>query len=164
VVRSRGIVLSQPPELPLLVFADRKLVRDAARGGGSQLRVLCLDKGTGQTAYRNDSLPDTSITRFRVRAARGEKSTVAVEMSAGKIQLALTDRPRPPQPPANDDLEAPREVEQRGLRGIGERVSGALRGALGKPAQRNQELQRQLQELRRAQQKAQEQAQQTDDD
>ena len=50
-------------------------------------------------------------------------------MSAGKIQLTMTDRPRPPQPPANDDLEAPREIEERGLRGIGERMSGALRGA-----------------------------------
>jgi tetratricopeptide (TPR) repeat protein/outer membrane protein assembly factor BamB len=164
-VRSRGIVLSQPQDMPLLVFADRRLIRDAARGGGSQLRVLCLDKRTGQTAYRNDSLPDTSITRFRVRAARDLKSTVAVEMSAGKIQLALTNQPRPPQPPANDDLEAPREVQQRGLRGIGERMSGALRGALdNKPADRRNELQRQLQEFQRGRQQAREKLLETDDD
>jgi hypothetical protein len=164
VVRNRGMLQSQPQDLPLLLFADRKLVRDAARGGGSQLRLLCLDKRTGRTEYRNDSLPDTSITRFRVRGQRDEAATVAVEMSAGKIQLALTDKPRPPQPPANDDLEAPREIEQRGLRGIGERMSGALRGALENPAERNRELQRKIQELERARQEAKEKAQQTDDD
>jgi hypothetical protein len=164
VVRNRGILQSQPQDLPLLVFADRKLVRDAARGGGSQLRLLCLDKRSGRTEYRNDSLPDMSITRFRVRGQRDARATVSVEMSGGKIQLGLTDRPRPPQPPANDDLEAPREVEQRGLRGIGQRMSGALRGVLDNPVERNRELQRKLQELNRARQEARENAQPTDDD
>jgi hypothetical protein len=54
-------------------------------------------------------------------------------MSAGKIQLTMTDRPRPPQPPANDDLEAPRQIVERGLRGLGQRLGSALRGALEKP-------------------------------
>jgi hypothetical protein len=44
----------------------------------------------------------------------------------------MTDRPRPPQPPANDDLEAPREVEAEGLRGIGRRIGEVLRGHLEK--------------------------------
>ena len=57
-------------------------------------------------------------------------------MNAGKIQLTMTDEPRPPQPPANDDLETQRETEERGLRGIGRRMSGALQGALENPAER----------------------------
>ncbi len=94
-VRNRGIVLQQPPDIPLLVFADRQTIRDATNGGGLQLRVLCLDRRTGQTVYRNDALPDTSVTRFRVRGETDSRPLVALEMSAGKILLAMTDRPRP---------------------------------------------------------------------
>jgi hypothetical protein len=121
--------LSQPENIPLLVFGDRKIVRDA-QSGGSQIRLLCIDKRTGQTVYRNDHLPDTSITRFRVRAERQAEPVVALEMSAAKIQLTFTDDPRPPQPPANDDLEAPPAPAEGGLRAIGRRMSGALRSVL----------------------------------
>ena len=54
-------------------------------------------------------------------------------MNAGKIQLTMTDQPRPPQPPANDDLEAQREIEERGLRGIGERMSRRATRGPGQP-------------------------------
>jgi len=132
-LRHRGIVLSQPAEIPLLVFAEQKMTRDAASGGGARLRLLCLDRRTGQTVYRNENLPATSAGRFRIRADR-TAAAVVLDTTAGKIQLTLTDRPRPPQPPANDDLESAREISERGLRGIGERLSGALRDALeGKP-------------------------------
>jgi hypothetical protein len=130
VVRNRGVVLSQPEDIPLLWFAERKMIRDAATGGGSQLRVLCLDKRTGQALYRNERLPDTSATDVRVRSERHPQPVVALEVSTGKIQLTLSDRPRPQQPPANDDLAAPREAEAGGLRGIGLRMSGALRSVL----------------------------------
>jgi hypothetical protein len=105
------------------------MTRDAETGGGSQLRVLCLDRRTGQTVYR-ENLPENMATRLRIRAERQENPAVVLELGNGKIQLAMTDRPRPPQPPGNDDLEAPREIVERGLRGLGRRVGGALRGAL----------------------------------
>jgi len=143
-VRNRGIVMQQPPDIPLLVFADRQLIRNSTSGGGSQLRVLCLDRRTGQTVYRNDALPDTSVTRFRIRGETDSRPIVDVEMSAGKIQLTMTDRPRPPQPPANDDLEAPRTTAERGLRGVGQQVSNALRGALERPVPNPVLQQRQL--------------------
>ncbi|MFO0788508.1 MAG: PQQ-binding-like beta-propeller repeat protein [Pirellulales bacterium] len=128
IVRNRGLVMQQPADIPLLVFADRQMVRDAASGGGSQLRVLCLDRRTGQTVYRNDALTDTSAPRFRIHGDLDSIPQVALEMAAGKIQLAMTDRPRPPQPPANDDIEAPRENTERGLRAIGQQMGKALRG------------------------------------
>jgi outer membrane protein assembly factor BamB len=129
IIRNRGLVLSQPPDSPMLVFADRKMTRDAETGGSSQLRLLCLDKRTGQTVYR-ESLPENMATRLRIRAERQENPAVVLELGSGKIQLTMTDRPRSPQPPSNDDLEAPRETVERGLRGLGRRVGGALRGAL----------------------------------
>jgi outer membrane protein assembly factor BamB len=131
-LRNRGIVLSEPPELPFLVFVERQTTRDAAAGGGAQLRVLCLDKRTGGTVYRNDHLPDTPITRFRLRGETESRPQVILEMGATKILLSVTDRPRLPQSPADDDLEVSKEVFQRGLRGLGERMGDALRDALDK--------------------------------
>ncbi len=132
-VRNRGAVLQQPRNIPLLVFADRQMPRDSTNGAIPKLRVLCLDKRTGQTVYRNDSLPETSVVRFRVRGETDSRPAVAVEFGAGRILLTMTDNPRSPQPPANDDLEAPREMVERGLRNLGQRMGSALRGALDRP-------------------------------
>jgi outer membrane protein assembly factor BamB len=149
IVRNRGIVLSQPADVPLLVFIDRQSLRDAAAGGGSQLRVLCLDKGTGETVYRNDRLPDSNVTRFRIDATTEPRPQVALDLGTAKIQLTLTDRPRPPQPPANDDLEGVKEVGERGLRGLGAQLGGALRGVLEKSTP-NEPTQRKPTDAKRA--------------
>ena len=132
-VRNRGVVLQQPRDIPFLVFADRQMQRDAMNGSSSQLRVLCLDRRTGQTVYRNDAIPETAVVRFRVRGEADSRPAVAVELGTSKIRLTMTDTPRPPQPPGNDDLEAPREIVERGLPAIGQRMWGAFRGAMDKP-------------------------------
>ncbi len=128
-VRNRGIFLPQPSDVPLLIFADRQMTRDATAGGGSQLRLLCLDKRTGESVYRNDRLPDTSTTRFRVRAESDTHPLVTLEIGGSNIKLTLTDQPTPPKSPANDDLEVSQEMVEGGLRGLGEKI---LRGALEK--------------------------------
>lgn len=127
IVRNRGIFLAQPADIPFLVFADRQTMKEAAATGNSQIRVVCIDKRTGETVYRNEHVPDTLTTRFRIRAENELRPLVSLEMGAAKIQLTMTDRPRPPQPPANDDLEASRDMVERGLQGLGIK---ALRGAL----------------------------------
>jgi hypothetical protein len=140
VVRNRGVVLSQPQEIPLLVFADRKMVRDPTTGGGSQLRVLCLDKRTGEAVFSNDTLADTSITRFRIHGEREGEATVAIDMSANRILLTLTDEPRPAGGPANDDVTtAQAEVKDPGIGGIGRRITGAIQEALEQAAERKEE-------------------------
>ncbi|HEX5471723.1 MAG TPA: hypothetical protein VFW73_07535, partial [Lacipirellulaceae bacterium] len=142
IVRNRGIYLSQPPAIPLLVFADRKLGHSATAGSSSQLRVLCLDKRTGETIYRNDEVPDSSMPHFAIRAENDTRPVVSLELGTTKIQLTMTDRPRPPQPPGNDDLEASREVVERGLRGLGLKLGNALPRALSdgtsKPPEQSQ--------------------------
>jgi outer membrane protein assembly factor BamB len=129
VVRNRGIFLAQPVDVPFLVFADRKVNKEAGATANAQIRLLCLDKRTGETVYRNDDVPDTLISRFRIRAEIEPRPVVSLEMGAAKIQLAMTDRPRPPQAPANDALETSRELVERGLEGLGARI---LRGAIEK--------------------------------
>jgi hypothetical protein len=128
-VRNRGMMLTQPPDVPFLVFADRQQAHNANETT-AQLRVLCVDKRTGETVYRNDRLPDSAIPRFRIEAEREPRPQVTLEMGTAKLLLTMTDRPRPPQPPTNDDLEATREIVERGINGIGVRLGSALRGAL----------------------------------
>ncbi|HEY3394108.1 MAG TPA: PQQ-binding-like beta-propeller repeat protein [Lacipirellulaceae bacterium] len=140
-VRNRAIALSQPLDLPMLVFAEHMMTRDPSTSDRMQLRLLCLDKRTGETVYRNDNLPQTSASRFRIRAQRGADPRVTIETGSSKIELAVTDEPKPPQPPANDELESAREVGRRGLLGLGERM---LRGAISDPAAERQRLIREV--------------------
>lgn len=117
----RGIMLTQPSDIPVLVFVDRETKRDPG-GAGSKLRMLCLDKQTGATVYRNDDLPDTTGGYFRARIPRRSPPSIALEMSTRTVTLNFDVRPRPPAPPANDLVEAPRESRGDGLWGIGRRV------------------------------------------
>ncbi len=117
-IEQRGIAVSQPEELPILVFVDRLLKRDAG-GAGAKLRLLCLDKQTGATIYRNDHLPDTSGSNFRIHTAHDKSPIVIIDTSAQSIRLTFTDEPRSPEPPANDLVEAPRKNLGRGLWGVG---------------------------------------------
>jgi hypothetical protein len=132
-IRNRGVVY-QPDDIPFLVFADRQMSNEAPGGGKSNMRLLCLDKQTGETVYRNDQLPDAVVTRFRIRGERDVKQMVTMHTNAGTIQLTMTDGPRPPRPPANDDLEAVPEKWERGLVKLGERMGAALRGTIEREA------------------------------
>jgi hypothetical protein len=128
-IRNRGVVF-QPEDIPFLVFADRQMSSEGTGGVKSNMRLLCLDKQTGETVYRNDKLPDANVTRFRIRGEHDKSHMVTMHTNAGTIQLTMTDRPRPPRPPANDDVEATPTQRQRGLAGVAERMGSALRGAI----------------------------------
>jgi hypothetical protein len=135
VLRERFWARSVPQQLPFLVFTERESQR-GADGGSTKLRLLCLDKRTGESVYRNDDLPDTGGGQFRVRVDRGltnetDQATpaVAIEMSALAVRLTPTDRPRPPAPPAQDDLVADREFSERGLPGVARQIGKALEDA-----------------------------------
>ena len=129
VIESRGIALDQPTDIPLLVFVDRVVKRDAG-GSGTKLRLLCLDRDTGATVYRNDDLPDTSGGQFRIRATRGAAPAIDIEMTAKTIRLKMSDEPRSPEPPANDLVEAPRKSLGRGLWGVTRRMGSVLQDVI----------------------------------
>jgi outer membrane protein assembly factor BamB len=132
-VEHRGIALTQPEDVPLLMFVDRETTRSST-DQRSQLRLLCLDKRTGATVYRNDALPDTAGGQFSVRAVAGEEPEVQIEMSARTIHLAFSELPRSPEPPANDRVEAARRDSGGGLLGVAERMGQAIQGAIQNPA------------------------------
>ncbi len=132
VIKYRGPALIQPAGLPVLVFVDRTISRNAS-GASTNLRLLCIDKSTGRTVYRDDALPDTAGGLFEIRARWDNQPQVSIEMSSRLVRLTFTDQPRPPQPPANDELEAVRPLNQRGLWGVGRRMGSALQNALEHP-------------------------------
>jgi outer membrane protein assembly factor BamB len=128
VVRDRGLGLHLPADLPLVVFADRESQRDA-RTGNMKLRLLCLDRRTGEAVYHNDDLPDTVIGQFQVSGLPNGDPTIQLLTSAQRILLTATDEPRSPEPPANDDLIAPREYAETGLRAVARQLGDALQEA-----------------------------------
>jgi outer membrane protein assembly factor BamB len=132
VIKHRGLALIQPEDIPILVFIDRMINRDAS-GTSTQLRLLCVDKQTGRTVYRNDGLPDTAGGLFHIRARWDTEPEVSIDMSSRTVRLTFTDQPRPPEPPANDDLEAVRGPDERGLWGVGRRMGNVLQNALQHP-------------------------------
>jgi outer membrane protein assembly factor BamB len=131
-ISHRGLALASPLDLPLLMFVDHVQKRDATNTG-AQLRMLCLDKRTGATVYRNDDLPATAGQQLRIRAANDKPPAVTIEMSARTVRLEFLDRPRPPEPPANDLVEAPRKTLGRGLWGVARRMGDRIQGAIQNP-------------------------------
>jgi hypothetical protein len=132
VVAHRGAALAAPLDVPLLLFVDHVAKRDSANTG-VQLRLLCIDKLTGATQYRNDDLPATAGQQFRVRASSGKEPNITIEMSARTVRLDYSARPRPPEPPANDLVEAPRKTLGRGLWGITRRMGDLIQEEIQNP-------------------------------
>ena len=98
-VKNQGIALDQPVASPLLVFASRVMRQDSS-GNQTNLKVLCLEKVSGRSVYRNALRPDTMSGEFRIQIERGHRPSVAIRTSAQEIRLELTETPSPPEPPA----------------------------------------------------------------
>jgi outer membrane protein assembly factor BamB len=132
-VEQRGLALAQPADIPVLIFVDRMMKRNAG-GQGANCRLLAIDKATGATVYRNDDLPDTSGPHLRIQTDVEEAPIVNVEMSTKTIRFTFTDEPRSPEPPSNELVEAPRQSLGRGLWSVTQKVGSALQDALQKRA------------------------------
>jgi outer membrane protein assembly factor BamB len=135
-IAHRGAVLAAPLDVPLLLFVDHVVKRDAGNSG-PQLRLLCVDKRTGATVYRNDDLPATAGQQFRIRATNDKEPSVTIEMSARTVRIEYSTRPRPPEPPANDLVEAPRKTLGRGLWGITRRMGDLIQEEIQNPGGAN---------------------------
>jgi outer membrane protein assembly factor BamB len=135
-ISHRGTALAAPLDVPLLMFVDHVVKRDAG-SSGPQLRLLCVDKRTGATIYRNDDLPATAGQQFRIRSTNDKEPSVTIEMSARTVRLEYSTRPRPPEPPANDLVEAPRKTLGRGLWGITRRMGDLIQEEIQNPGGAN---------------------------
>lgn len=127
-VSQQALMLSQPVDLPVLVFAAT-LHRHNSDGARPVTSLLVLDKKSGRTLYRSDSLPVTGGGHCLVRVQDLEERTIGVEMASRQIRLQFTDQPRPPAPPALAEVEAAGRNRTDGLGGILKRgILDKLRG------------------------------------
>jgi hypothetical protein len=95
VVAQQGLLLSQPSQLPVLVF-----VRQVARPGVGSARdprtsILCIDKRTGRVVYENEQLQGTLIGNFEL-SGDPKARTVSLSVASKLVTLTFTDDPVDP--------------------------------------------------------------------
>lgn len=113
-LRQQGLMLSQPADLPVLVFAS-VVPRRNASGRRDNIRLLVLDKASGRTLYRSESLPPSGGSHCVVRVVDQERRLLAVEMASRQVHLQFSDSPRPPAPPALAEVEGEQQAASGGL-------------------------------------------------
>ncbi|RIK70313.1 MAG: hypothetical protein DCC67_20820, partial [Planctomycetota bacterium] len=114
-VLQQGLLLAQPVDLPLIVFAGQ-IVSEAGAGRPTS-KLMILDRATGRTLYQKDDLPQNGnycVARLADAASR----QAAVEMAGRTILLQFTDGRRPPEPPALAEVESADDKGSGGLMGI----------------------------------------------
>lgn len=128
-VEDQGLVTSQPPELPLLVF-----MRHFSQGETVDQRtpftthVYCLDKRTGGAVMHRDPTTGYSFSRLDLDAASaygcrwtGDPAarTVTCALPALPVTFRFTAQPMPPEPPAQLADRDPDGEAARQARAIG---------------------------------------------
>lgn len=113
-LRQQGLMISQPADLPVLVFAA-VVPRRNASGRRDNIRLLVLDKASGRTLYRSESLPPSGGSHCVVRVVDQERRLLAVEMASRQVHLQFSDSPRPPAPPALAEVEGDQQGSSGGL-------------------------------------------------
>ncbi|MEQ8211147.1 MAG: PQQ-binding-like beta-propeller repeat protein [Lacipirellulaceae bacterium] len=114
----QGWPVTQPRDLPALVFVSNHYRHDNSSSSRQRISMLALDRRTGATLYRSDGLPTSGGGHFRTRVAEAGQPKLRAEMSNKVVQLNFTDDPRPPLPPAMSEVESDNLPANRGLSGI----------------------------------------------
>jgi outer membrane protein assembly factor BamB len=110
-VRNQGLMLSQPGELPVLVFASHIYKRDGnAQNIITVASVLCLDKRNGRVLYKDES--PNAISTFDL-AARPDARTVELKLPQQTLSMKFTDQPLPAEEPPADAAPAEGAPPQR---------------------------------------------------
>jgi len=121
-----GLQLSQPPGLPLLVFARHMHGRQGNER--PRLGLLCIDKRTGHAVHENDRVPLEQHNLSSCEVS-GDPSTRRIFIDIGTARTVLTfeGKPIPPRPPfqaagvPSRSNDVWREIEQwmnRALQGM----------------------------------------------
>ena len=115
-VRQHCLLLSQPPDLPVLV-----LTRQTRPGDGSEIVVLCLDKRTGHAVLDEHRLPVKQQLFVGCEVVGAPREHTISIRGAGAmtptVTLAFTGEPLPPQPPFQAEGRPP--APGRGLQSLG---------------------------------------------
>jgi hypothetical protein len=126
-VEQQGLMLSQPSDLPVLVFV-RHILETSAGTRTPRTSVLCLDKRTGRLLFEKGDFPFRADF-FSLTADRAHNQVI-LSLPSKEITLTFTDKPEAPEPP--DQVESD-EVARGQSSGIF-RILGAIPKYIGKAA------------------------------
>jgi hypothetical protein len=133
-LEQRGLSLSQPGNIPLLVFVEQVA---SVQGGNRRVpttTVLCLDKRTGRPVHEASGLP--RLTGGFVVEGDPEQQTVTVSLESMELRFKFLDQPVAPEPPWQGDAEVQTSAgKSKTLR----RMLGATARALSKVAEEMQD-------------------------
>lgn len=132
-IEGQGLGVLQPEASPALFFVSRLIDRKSNRKSETT-KLLCLDKRTGRSLYRDDSLRSIGNGGWSVRVDGGGEPRFTVLMPQSTVSLRFTDAPRPPEPVALAEVEGRGKNVSSGLWGIGKRWLG-----LGRDSSSNQQ-------------------------
>ena len=92
-IEDQFLLVDQPARLPLLSFASQVYQQKPNGQGVQKMRILCIDKRNGRTAYKAEFVNNAGLLDITGDA---EKKTVDMVMQRNTIRLTFTDKPIPP--------------------------------------------------------------------
>jgi outer membrane protein assembly factor BamB len=116
-VVQHGLLLSQPSELPVLVFVRQAIAARPIRSRDPQLSVMCIDKRSGRVLYHKEDLPGTNLSSCEMTANQAAH-TVSIALPTRVITLTYTNNPV--------DLQAKRPVSPEDRRLAAQVILSAL--------------------------------------
>jgi hypothetical protein len=76
-IKQQALMLTQPRDLPILLFVNFFQRRDSNRGSRPSLSMLILEMASGRTLYRADNLPNTGGSHLVVSMPEVQPTTVS---------------------------------------------------------------------------------------
>jgi outer membrane protein assembly factor BamB len=123
-VVQQALVIDQPADLPLVIFAGTLTSRSEDNRGDATM-VLLLDKATGRTIFQTDDWQQPGPGYCLARVSDPAKHEVTVELAGRSLLLQFTDDRRPPEPPLMAEVELDVGGTSRGILGIIHNLGGA---------------------------------------
>jgi hypothetical protein len=129
-VANHGLLLSQPPGLPVLIFL-RSVHKYVGGSHEARTSILAIDKRNGRIAYKNDELR-MAIGNVEFIGDRSN-DTVSILMPGKTITLTCTNQPWPAvdQPPPKPTT--PSDPLSRAVGGLLRAIDNTTRRAIGLP-------------------------------
>jgi outer membrane protein assembly factor BamB len=95
VIAQHGLLLSQPSQVPVLVFARQVNRPGPPNARDPKTSVLCIDKRTGRVVYENEQVQGSTIGNFELSGDPNAR-TVSLSVASKLITLTFTDDPVDP--------------------------------------------------------------------
>jgi hypothetical protein len=121
-IKQYGLVLNQPAELPVLVFARREI---ETRRNRQSVSFLFLDKVTGRLVVPPHALNRTEYNFEIAGDGIGKLVTVFFQNRSSNFSLEFTGEPVPPEPP----LQVEGEVGTARISSLGDALDAFRRAA-----------------------------------